>query len=270
MNEQEPIHIISLGAGVQSSTMALMAARGEITPMPKCAVFADTQAEPKSVYEWLDWLEKQLPFPVIRVTKGNLAEDACRTILSKGGKTYTKHAVPAFIISPDGRIGIAMRQCTGDHKIEIIYKEYQRIREGRPVIQWIGISLDEVQRMKDARKPWVKSRWPLIDMRITRSQCLSWMKSNGFPVPPRSACTFCPYHSDAEWRRMKRDDPEAFQQAVEFEANYQNAFSKVSGFFGKPFLHRTCKPLSEVSFDLDKDRGVMSFFDNECEGMCGV
>ena len=40
-----PIHIISLGAGVQSSTMALMAACGEITPMPQCAIFADTQAE---------------------------------------------------------------------------------------------------------------------------------------------------------------------------------------------------------------------------------
>ncbi len=35
----EPIHIISLGAGVQSSTMALMAAHGKITPMPKCAIF---------------------------------------------------------------------------------------------------------------------------------------------------------------------------------------------------------------------------------------
>ena len=40
-------HIISLGAGVQSSTMALMAAHGEIGPMPDCAIFADTGAEPQ-------------------------------------------------------------------------------------------------------------------------------------------------------------------------------------------------------------------------------
>ncbi len=39
------VHTISLGAGVQSSTMALMAAAGEITPMPAAAIFADTQAE---------------------------------------------------------------------------------------------------------------------------------------------------------------------------------------------------------------------------------
>ena len=63
---------------MQSSTLALMAAAGEITPMPKCAIFADTQAEPASVYRWLDWLEKQLPFPVHRVTKGNLEADALK------------------------------------------------------------------------------------------------------------------------------------------------------------------------------------------------
>lgn len=77
------IHIISLGAGVQSSTLALMAAHGEITPMPECAVFADTMAEPQSVYTWLDWLEKQLPFPVIRVSKGDLGEYATRVRTSK-------------------------------------------------------------------------------------------------------------------------------------------------------------------------------------------
>ena len=70
------MNIISLGAGVQSSVMALMAARGEIDTMPDCAVFSDTQWEPKKVYEHLNWLEKQLPFPVYRVTNGNLRNDA--------------------------------------------------------------------------------------------------------------------------------------------------------------------------------------------------
>ena len=53
--------VISLGAGVQSSVMALMAAKGELTPMPEAAILTDTQWEPKDVYEHLDWLEKQLP-----------------------------------------------------------------------------------------------------------------------------------------------------------------------------------------------------------------
>lgn len=43
------LNIISLGAGVQSTTMALMAAHGEIEPMPDCAIFADTKVEPAAV-----------------------------------------------------------------------------------------------------------------------------------------------------------------------------------------------------------------------------
>jgi hypothetical protein len=69
------LRVISLGAGVQSTTMALMAARGEIGPMPVCAIFADTRAEPKGVYAHLDWLERQLPFPVHRVSAGNLRDE---------------------------------------------------------------------------------------------------------------------------------------------------------------------------------------------------
>ena len=67
--------ILSLGAGVQSSVMALMAAKCEISPMPDAAIFADTQAEPQGVYDWLDWLETQLPFPIIKVTAGDLRQD---------------------------------------------------------------------------------------------------------------------------------------------------------------------------------------------------
>ena len=83
------MNIISLGAGVQSSTMALMAAHGEIGPMPDCAIFADTGDEPKKVYEWLDWLEKQLPFPVYRVQRGIISEDSLKIYLSKKtNRTY--------------------------------------------------------------------------------------------------------------------------------------------------------------------------------------
>src|ERR1035441_9097717 len=94
MARKEPIHILSLGAGVQSSTLALMAAAGEVTPMPTCAIFADTQDEPVSVYKWLDWLEKQLPFPVYRVTKGRLSDKALKFRTSKKGRTSTKNDGP--------------------------------------------------------------------------------------------------------------------------------------------------------------------------------
>src|SRR5436190_3255861 len=135
----EPVHIISLGAGVQSSTMALMAAHGEITPMPKCAIFADTQDEPQSVYKWLDWLEKQLPFPVHRVTKGRLSEKAVRTYLSPNSHKITGQSIPVF--ADKGRV-IFPRQCTSDFKVYPISKEItKQMRESgtKRAIKWIGI-----------------------------------------------------------------------------------------------------------------------------------
>lgn len=66
------ITVLSMGAGVQSSTLALMAAHGEVTPMPDVAIFADTGYEPKEVYDWLEFLKTKLPFPVVTVSKGNI------------------------------------------------------------------------------------------------------------------------------------------------------------------------------------------------------
>jgi hypothetical protein len=299
----EPIHIISLGAGVQSSTMALMAAAGEITPMPAAAIFADTQAEPESVYKWLDWLEKQLPFPVCRVSRGSLIDDSLLVRTSKSGNKYTKHAIPAFIterikephckqcglIPQSGgfcecgcseivfvekiKTGMAMRQCTSDHKITVIHRELNRIREKSKVIQWIGISLDEASRMKPARVKWLKHRWPLIDLNITRSDCIAWMKSHGFKEPPKSACSFCPYHDDSEWLRLKSKEPKAFAQAVKYEKDFQATMKSLPSFRGVPFLHRSLKPLDEVVFKPTEKRKMFQTnlnFVNECEGMCGV
>src|SRR3990167_1746351 len=118
------LNIISLGAGVQSSTMALMAAHGEITPMPDCAIFADTQQEPKSVYTWLDWLEKQLPFPVYRVTAGDLGLEPLRIRTSKkSGNRYSRTLIPVFTTKPDGGKGMLGRRCTKDFKLTPVVRK---------------------------------------------------------------------------------------------------------------------------------------------------
>jgi hypothetical protein len=237
------IHVISLGAGVQSSTIALMAAHGEITPMPVAAIFADTQDEPKSVYDWLGWLETQLPYPVIRVSRGRLSEDK-RTL------------VPAFTAT-----GLMARQCTTIYKVQPIQKAINallRQHQAELGYQWIGISLDELYRMKPNPTKKIINRWPLIEREIKRYQCLRWMRLHGYPTPPRSACVFCPYHSNAEWKLLKAESPKDFAKAVAFERNYG------------AYLHRSLGALDQVDFSTDFDRGQLSLFGNECEGLCGV
>ena len=297
----EPIHIISLGAGVQSSTMALMAAKGEITPMPIAAIFADTQAEPDEVYTWLDWLEKQLPFPVHRVTQGSLYDQALKMRTTKDGRSFTVTSIPYHTLSKRvsnlcvscgikihngtcelcggtkfkeveiNTVGmVPHRTCTADYKIKPLLKHARKlagIKRGQKtvgLVQWIGISLDEIQRMKDSREPWAENRWPLVELGMKRHDCLRWMEKNGYPKPPRSACYFCPFHSDAEWSRLKRFDAVAFERAVAKQKGL------TSNFHSRIFLHKSCKPLDTVDFSTEEERGQINMFNNECEGMCGV
>lgn len=268
----EPIHILSLGAGVQSSTMALMAAVGEITPMPVAAIFADTQGEPGSVYKWLDWLEKQLPFPVLRISKGSLEKRCLTTYVSKKNNKTTFESIPSYVLQKDGSIGLSPRQCTRDFKIDPITKEVNRIRRenaGRQAVLWIGITTDEISRVKDHRNsPRIINRHPFVELRFNRSNCINWCKRNGHPEPPRSACYYCGFRKDSEWARMRREEPKEFAKAVVFDYAYRASASDT--LTGEVFLHKSCKPLDQVDFSTEEERGQINMFNNECSGHCGV
>lgn len=277
MNKQW--NVISLGAGVQSSTMALMASRGELLDIKvDFAIFADTQDESKKVYEWLDWLEKQLRFPVHRVTKGKLSDRSLEMRVTNDGRRFSKTDIPLYTLSADGSKGmIPFRSCTADFKIKPILKELRSrcgIKRGQKVAtvtSLIGISYDEQQRMKDSRDAWVVNRWPLVEMKMRRYDCLEWMRRNGFPEPPRSSCVYCPFHRNAEWRRLQTEEPEDFARAVKFERELQTAKKNSEKFHSTPFLHKDCKPLDEIDFrsDVERGQGLLDFQD-ECDGMCGV
>ncbi len=81
------LRVLSLGAGVQSTTLALMAAHGDID-QPDLAIFADTQWEPREVYDHLRWLMSPnvLPFDVWIVTKGNIRQGLVDRRNTTGGR----------------------------------------------------------------------------------------------------------------------------------------------------------------------------------------
>lgn len=267
-----PLHIISLGAGVQSSTMALMFAHGELSPMPDCSIFADTGAEPKHVYTWLDWLEKQLPFPVHRVMwKEGLTKNITEAV---AGNRFA--GAPFFTESDSNRAGQLRRQCTREFKIQPITKKVRELvglkyRQRAPkeilVVQYIGISFDEVSRMRDSRQHWIEHRWPLVDLRMHRQDCLDWMRDHKYPEPKRSACAYCPYHSDAEWRDLQKNHPQDFASAVAIDQQIRGG---VRGTKQQLYLHRSLKPLDEIDFRNAADHGQVDMFNEECDRLCGV
>ena len=276
--DQKKWNVISLGAGVQSSVMALMASRGELLGINvDFAVFADTQAEPKSVYNWLDWLEKQLSFPVHRVTAGSLADESLKMRISKKGLKYSRTNIPFYTLNSDGSKGIIPhRSCTSDFKIKPILRELRsrcgikRGQKAATITSLIGISMDEMRRMKPSRDAWVVNRWPLVEMRMRRNDCIEWARKNGMPEPPRSSCVFCPFHSNKEWRRLQVEEPDEFARAVQFEKDIQAAKFVSDDFSSIPFCHSSAKPLDKIDFRSDVEKGQMILWDDECEGICGV
>lgn len=254
--------MISLGAGVQSTALALMAAEGHFGAVPKLAVFADTGWEPRGVYEHLDWLTAELAdvIPVERVMAGNLRDDA---IAAASGANRRSASMPLHVFKRNGEKGQLRRQCTKDYKLAPI-RRHLRARGLATVEMWIGISLDEIERMRPSGLRWIENAWPLIDLRLTRTECLAWLAERGYPEPPKSACIGCPYMDNRRWHDMRENRPDEWADAVLVD----QALRKLPRVDGETYLHPQLVPLQDVVLD-PADVGQLSF-SSECEGMCGV
>lgn len=267
------MRVLSLGAGTQSSALLLLLDRepDRVGGPAELAVFADTGDEPAEVYRWLDVLRGAVKIPIVVARKGCLSEDQ---IALRTGARSPWYAVGPGKQSPTGLAYWALpRNCTRDYKITPIqqairerlgYKPRQRVRE--KVTQLIGISSDEAHRMKPSREAWITNAWPLVDLGWKRGDCRRYVEATGLGTPPRSACVMCPFHSDAEWLRIRDGDPAGWAKAVEFDRRLREVAPSM-GLTSKPYLHASRLPLAEVPLRHD---GQGSLWGNECEGVCGV
>lgn len=261
---------------MQSSTVLLMSCRG-VLPKLDAAIFADTRWEPKAVYRWLERVlipeSEKAGIPLHVVTKGNIKDDALRSRMRadeykqiEGGR-WASMPLYTQLKDKDGE-GQIRRQCTKEYKIDPVQRRARQIMErgGMTEIRlWMGISGDEMRRMRMSKVRWIEHVYPLIfgfDRPWHRHDCLRWLKDNGFPDAPRSACIGCPYRSAKEWKSLT---PEEWADAVDFD----KAIRKIGGLTAETYLHRSCKPLDQVDLESLEDKGQQNWL-NECEGMCGV
>jgi hypothetical protein len=271
MNDEPtyPIRVLSLGAGVQSTTLLRMIIHGELPPIQH-AIFSDTGWEPRSVYEHLEVLKGECDeagIPLHIVSNGNIRDDTL-------APDQRSAALPLHLLNDDGSSGIGRRQCTYEYKLKPLLDKQREIAGLKPgqrckqhrITTIIGISWDEMQRMKDPAFPWIKNEYPLVDNYIKRADCIDWNTKHGYPAPPRSSCIGCPFHSNEEWRRVKAD-PEAWADAVAFDEAIRAPQKNRQAV---AFLHRARVPLAEVDIRSEEERGQGTLFDMECEGMCGL
>ena len=266
------MQVIALGMGMQSTALYLMSSMGLVD---RCdiAVFSDPMSEHYKTYELLEWIlewQKDNDGVPIEVVKKDLYKDIV-TPMSRSEKGFNRYAsIPAHIRNEDGSKGISIRSCTVDYKIAPVTKvarKFMGLKKGqrlRPFELWLGITTEEIQRMKLNQNKKIFNRYPLIELEMSRSDCMAFMEDNKFPIPVKSACVFCPYHSDKFWLELKKENGDAWKKSVALD--YKMREREDISLKGIPYLHKSLKPLDEVYLQENQ----MDMFDNECEGHCGI
>jgi hypothetical protein len=260
------LRILSLGAGVQSTTVLLLAAEGRL-PKLDAAIFADTGWEPVAVYAHFDRLVREVAqpagIPVYRVSEGNIRADAL-------DPEHRFASMPLFVKNPGGGDGMTRRQCTSEYKLKPIKRKVRQLLgypHPRPVPrgmfaeQWIGISRDEIDRAKDSGIGYLHSAFPLLDMDgaadgregWTRDDCQRYLNASGWASTPKSACIGCPFHGNRQWRDLRDNHPAEWDDAVDFDAAIRrgNARGNARGqnLLGEAYLHRSRLPLDQAPID---------------------
>lgn len=166
------------------------------------------------------------------------------------------------------------RACTRDYKIVPIRRKVREIMAehgAKHVRQQIGISTDERQREKESGVKFITNVHPLLELGWSRQKCEMWLAEHHGIKTAKSACVYCPYRSNAGWKRMKEEEPEEFERACQFDEAIRDAQGKKirgAGVIGELYVWRGFAPLRTADFTVSP--GQLDFgFEQECDGMCG-
>ena len=250
------LRTISYGGGVQSTALLVLAAQGKLDDIiggpVDAALFANVgeKAEhPKTLAYIRDiampWAaERGIPVHELkRTTKDGQVRDLYEHLVN--GTVAGKQS---DIIPMRGESGAPMsRGCTRDYKVMVVARwlKANGATAENPATVCIGISTDEITRVSNKRQGnYERPVYPLIDLGLSRMDCIGVIADAGLPVPPKSACYFCPFTRPSQWAEMRRDQPEMFWKAAELE-NLMNERRVRTGV--RPlYLTRFAKPLAEA------------------------
>ena len=250
----ERTQIWSCGGGVQSTAIAALIILGLIEK-PNLAVIADTERELWTTWAYLDSVTapalREIGVKLHRVKKSKYA-----TVDLYGGKDKNTLLIPAFT-TQDGQ-GKLPTLCSNEWKLRVLQRWATREHGVKAATLWMGISTDEMNRVQLPKGKWEK-RYPLIEQKMNRGDCLALVKSMGWPEPPRSSCWMCPNHRQTEWQWQKEKVSADFAKAVRFEREIQKRDPHA-------WLTAECKPLDQVDFD-EKNEVLFGSCDS---GMCFV
>jgi len=245
----EELRVISYGGGVQSTAMVVLAARGELPHGPySAALFSnvgDDSEHPKTL-EYvrniaIPWAAEQ-GFEIIELQK-TMRDGSTRTLWEDLMRESRTINIPVRM--DNGAPG--NRNCTATFKMQVVgkwLKKHGASKDNKATVA-IGISTDEITRVSNKRaQDYETPVYPLIDLNLDRSRCMTVIREAGLPVPPKSSCFFCPFHRPQMWSEMRRDEPELFEKAAQLEDTLNERRERL----GKDhvYLTRFAQPLREA------------------------
>lgn len=248
--------VLNYGGGRQTVAICVLIDRG-VLPKPDRIVMADTGRENPMTWDYL----KTHVAPMLQ-PHGLEVEIAPRSLATVD--MYAKNGtllLPVFI-----RNGKLSAFCSGEWKREVVAR-YLRLSGVTSGERWIGFSLDERQRaariLRSNREPNWSFRLPLFDLMLTADDCKTLITRHGLPLPHRSSCWMCPHKSNAEWRVIRDQHPDQWEQAcqIDEEIRQEDIDQGNTGVY----LHHSRTPLREADLDTIEEQEVV----RQCGlGMC--
>lgn len=241
----ERVQLWSCGGGRQSAGIAALIVEGQL-PKPDHACMVALESEFRAVWPYVNrYIRPALQALGIPFTAIPRRDYATREFF--GGKDGRSPLMPVYS-NQSGEASKLPEYCSGEWKREVSLRwaAEQDGWKARGVDNWVGISWDERERRRGARRQWLKPVYPLLDMRPTGvSGCLAAVARVGWPEPPRSRCSFCPNQSDREWAELSAEE---FKHACDLE-------DQIRAVDAHAFFHKKLIPLREVTLDPKDDNG---------------
>ena len=232
----------SSGGGTQSNAIAALIIQGKLAK-PDIAIIVDTEQEMSSTWEYYDNYTRpalaKIGVDLVRIPKSKYATV---DLFSKNGETFL---MPVFTYF-SGSIAKLPTNCSNEWKERVVQRyARERFPDEKEFQVWLGMTIDEPKRFKQKIGKWTND-YPLARLRMTRKHCIDLVMKMGWPRPPKSTCITCPNKSHDDWISQKRDFPEDFESACQFDEWMRR---EVDDTF---YLHRSCKPLRDITPDDDK------------------
>lgn len=252
----EDVQIWSCGGGTQSGAMAVLIGDGRL-PKPDLCFMSDTGKERSSTWPFVDnFIRPQLArvgCELIVIKTSEFVSEDYSSLKSANGTML----LPGFT-SQSGQMGKLSGFCSGKWKRDVA-ERYFRSLGIKSATNWLGISVDEIRRVRTPHRNWLQLRYPLVfEIRMSRMDCVQLIRAIGWKGDiPHSACYMCPNLSDLEWLDMKQNWPSDFTDACRIESELRLEDEHF-------WLHPSCTPLASVDFTAQ----YTMFADRGCTGGC--